>query len=90
MTVACFTAFHIGASIDTAWYYASISLVGMSFGLIYYKTASIMIMILVHAAYDALACVWEQPLLSELWEPVLLLWALAVLCWWAMTERRSS
>lgn len=86
VTIVCFTAFHVGASLDTAWNYSLLSLVGVSFCLIYFKTGSLMLVVLVHAIYDALACAMSQPVLSMPWAPVFLLFAWVALLQWATAE----
>jgi membrane protease YdiL (CAAX protease family) len=86
ISVSCFVASHFGTSAEEGWHYALLFLAGFALALIYLKTGSMIVAILLHGAYDALFCVMQTPPLPFVWAPVFLLWSCATLLYWVANE----
>lgn len=50
-----FAAFHIGVVASEYWVFSAIFLIGLMLSLIYARSGSIVVVIVIHAAYDAIA-----------------------------------
>ncbi len=84
LTTIVFTLFHVGASPDDLFNYTKIVLMSIVLGVVYFRTGSIMVVVILHAAADILETIpplvdWSMPFVGT----VSLLVALTLLAKWA-------
>lgn len=89
LATVAFVLFHVGVGPQDANDFSFIALAGLMLGLVYFKTGSIVAVVVIHAVYDALSTALEGPILSRPWGIILLLCSSALLLKWATarTER---
>lgn len=88
LTVILFALFHVGVGPRDVLGFTLVALAGLILGLVYFKTGSMAASVAIHATYDALTSVLDEPLLSRAWGSIFLLCASGLLLHWARTQNR--
>lgn len=90
MATALFVLYHVGVIAPNFASYAVVALAGLFFGVVYVRTQSLWLVIVLHAAYDMLVCLPALLVQNHVIGLFLLAASLALVCGWTVYSRQRS